>query len=113
MSRILQITAFSVLALGLTACGHGKHGYGHGGGHGKSCDKSGKCEHHGKKFEKKFSKMDTDSNGKLSKTEFMGKFAAMDTDKDGAVSKEEMTAHYKNRKHGGCTGKKEEKKTDK
>lgn len=50
-----------------------------------------------------FAKKDTNSDGKLSKEEFMAKakdaakteaqFTAKDTDKDGSVSKEEYMAH--------------------
>lgn len=75
------------------------------------------CSHYGKKdcgkrMEKKFSKLDTNGDGSISKKEFDGrhadKWAKMDADKDGKVTMEEMKAykkaHKKDCKKKKCKG---------
>lgn len=81
--KVLVILA-SFLFLG--ACAH----HGHHGHHKSKC---------GSKCSKKWEKMDTNKDGKVSKDEFMSgkqeKFAKMDVNKDGFITKEDREAAKK------------------
>jgi len=85
MKKTLLYTAMTALILGSVtpsfADGHGDHGH---------------------KAEKKFEKIDTNSDGVISKAEHTAhadsRFAKMDADGDGQVTKEEAKAYKHNKK---------------
>ena len=66
-------------------------------------EEGGKMKHDGgKRMEKMFAEQDANSDGSISKDEFVAhstkRFEGMDGNKDGKVTKEEITAHYEAKK---------------
>lgn len=61
-------------------------------------EEGGKKHQGGMKMEKMFADQDTNSDGKVSKDEFVAhatkRFEEMDANKDGGVTKEEIKAHF-------------------
>jgi len=96
MTKIkISLLLFACMAFSLSA----KHHKGHGPGM--------KGPMHGKMLEK----MDTDKDGKISKTEWQAHhdemFAKLDADKDGSITKDEFQAHHSKmmKEHHGKMGK--------
>lgn len=82
------------------------------------CGKKADCPRKSAKMERMFEKKDTNSDGAISKAEFMShvekKFAKMDADGNGSITKEEVKKYratekerYKDKKKdsGQCAGK--------
>ena len=80
-----------------------------------ACDKKRDCPGKSAKMDKMFEKKDTNSDGAISKAEFLvhaeKKFAKMDTDGGGSLTKEEVKSYWAAKKKeykkefGQCDGK--------
>ena len=74
------------------------------------CGKKADCPRKSAKMDRMFEKKDTNSDGAISKSEFMAhaekKFAKMDADKSGSLTKEEVKNYWtaKKKKHKEGSG---------
>ena len=109
MRKILMFSVLAVLFLG---------GATFASAHCGDCGKKADCPRKSAKMDRMFEKKDTNSDGVISKAEFMTatekKFAKMDADGNGSITKEEVKSYWaaKKEKHkekkkdsGQCTGK--------
>ena len=106
MRKVLMFSVLAVLFLG---------GATFASAHCGDCGKKADCPRKSAKMDKMFEKKDVNSDGVISKAEFMShvekKFAKMDADGNGSLTKEEVKNYWtaKKEKHkkesGQCAGK--------
>ncbi len=109
MRKVLMFSVLAVLFLGGATFAAADCG---------TCDKKADCPRKSAKMDRMFEKKDSNSDGVISKAEFMShaekKFAKMDADSNGSITKEEVKNYwvakkekYKEKKKdsGQCHGK--------
>ena len=109
MRKVLMFSVLAVLFFGGATIASAHCG---------DCGKKADCPRESAKMDRMFEKKDTNSDGAISKAEFMAhaekKFAKMDADKSGSLTKEEVKKYwaakkekYKDKKKdsGQCAGK--------
>ena len=110
MRKVLMFSVLAVLFIG---------GATFASAHCGDCDKKRDCPRKSAKMDKMFEKKDTNSDGIISKAEFVAhaekKFAKMDADGNGSLTKEEVKNYWAAKKakykekykkdSGQCTGK--------
>ena len=105
MRKVLMFSVLAVLFLG---------GATFASAHCGDCDKKADCPRKSAKVDKMFEKKDANSDGVISKAEFMSsaekKFAKMDSDGNGSITKEEVKNYWtakkdKKKDSGQCAGK--------